>query len=357
MGYSFISLASLINFSAISNVDASTDFAGLWGVALSCGIVSFTVAFGVLAVDRLQLGMDKFNYSKAWDCKLEGYTLLGLTLWWVWGVAYHTQVGGVAYLVLNVYWSAWGSLAASIYTLNEWSTSRDILSLDELTGLSATLPSWYVLMLSSMVVTGSSLDMLIQVLDFDRNDALLGMMIGFLSFVVSLAWILAHYNFVTCIPHGGWLELLASVAMLTLWVVVTAVLTRQDGIASTIVGKGCRAWISTIGIGTSLTELDSCQVVTVQNEITTEYSCSLAIQRDFPGSNLYVSTWTCLVSSLLIMLRWKAQQAIRFAQAQNKKALEKAGIESNDVEEPDDEDDDVESVVDLDDFEDAVYED
>ena len=34
-----------------------------------------------------------------------------------------------------------------------------------------------------------------------------------------------------------------------------------------------------------------------------------------PGSNLYVFTWLCLVSSVEIALGWKAAQAMSFAQA------------------------------------------
>ena len=57
-----------------------------------------------------------------------------------------------------------------------------------------------------------------------------------------------------------------------------------------------------------------------------------------PGSNLFLSSWTAFLSSLSITVRWKAAQALRFAQAQetqrHKAEKEEAGEESKT--EPDD---------------------
>jgi len=56
-----------------------------------------------------------------------------------------------------------------------------------------------------------------------------------------------------------------------------------------------------------------------------------------PGSNLFLSSWTAFLSSLSITVRWKAAQALRFAQAQEtqrRKAEKEAGEESKT--EPDD---------------------
>lgn len=34
-----------------------------------------------------------------------------------------------------------------------------------------------------------------------------------------------------------------------------------------------------------------------------------------PGSNLYYSCWSCMLSSIAVAFKWKASQALRFAQA------------------------------------------
>lgn len=56
-----------------------------------------------------------------------------------------------------------------------------------------------------------------------------------------------------------------------------------------------------------------------------------------PGSNLFLSSWAAFLSSLAITVRWKAAQALRFAQAQEtqrRKAEKEVGEESKT--EPDD---------------------
>ena len=35
-----------------------------------------------------------------------------------------------------------------------------------------------------------------------------------------------------------------------------------------------------------------------------------------PGSNLYYSCWSCMLSSIAVAFKWKASQALKFAQAQ-----------------------------------------
>lgn len=61
------------------------------------------------------------------------------------------------------------------------------------------------------------------------------------------------------------------------------------------------------------------------------------INQLIPGSNLYFFTWSCLLASLNIMLRWKAAQALQFAhsqQDQTGKEQEKNG--DDDADEQDD---------------------
>ena len=46
-----------------------------------------------------------------------------------------------------------------------------------------------------------------------------------------------------------------------------------------------------------------------------EVKCS-QLPGTIPGSNLYYSCWSCMLSSIAIAFKWKASQALRFAQAQ-----------------------------------------
>jgi hypothetical protein len=91
-GYLYIIVASLVNFSSISNLDVNDNphFRGVFPVSLLFGTVTFFTTVAILLLDRFQYCCDsesanKCNYTKAMDGKVEGYTLLGLTLWWIIG--------------------------------------------------------------------------------------------------------------------------------------------------------------------------------------------------------------------------------------------------------------------------------
>lgn len=58
-------------------------------------------------------------------------------------------------------------------------------------------------------------------------------------------------------------------------------------------------------------------------------SCTDVLDRQIPGSNLYLASWICFFASFNITLRWKAAQAIQFAQAQHRKADEQAAAEDD----------------------------
>lgn len=45
-----------------------------------------------------------------------------------------------------------------------------------------------------------------------------------------------------------------------------------------------------------------------------EVTCN-RLSGEIPGSNLYYSCWSCMLSSIAVAFRWKASQALRFAQA------------------------------------------
>lgn len=62
------------------------------------------------------------------------------------------------------------------------------------------------------------------------------------------------------------------------------------------------------------------------NNNTISFSCNEFVPNAYirkiaavPGSNLYVFVWMCFLSSLNIAFRWKAQQALHFAETQQEK--------------------------------------
>jgi hypothetical protein len=199
----------------------------------------------ILLLDRFQYccndATDKCNFTKALDGRFEGYTLLAFNLWWIIGVGHITQVGGVAYSANNIYFSSWLNLVACVYTLDQWSASKDIIAIHELTGVSATLKSWYLLFLSSLVTMGTSSDMHGHVAEVHKSDSSYGIVFGLISTVASLFWILVHYRLIDfeCLQVGGWIELSSSFVMILLWIVGVSVLTQEGGIAATIGGTGC----------------------------------------------------------------------------------------------------------------------
>jgi hypothetical protein len=356
-GYTFILLSSLINYASLCSISADDSVVqGRRGVALSFGIVTFIFSLCILVVDRLQLGVDKIHYMKVWDGALEGICLCIGTLYSVVAVAYMTQVKGIAYLMLNVYFSVWFILISFVYTLNKWSTAKDILSIRELTGVSATLKSWYIVFLSSMVVTGTSINMLIVLSNYqsttlneneNARSATLGIVFGFCSTVISFWFILSHYNLIECTNEGGWFELLFIIIVILIWIIAIAVLTDNDSIAATITGSGCSfAALDDVSensvLGLMMKELrrENATNETPQCDLmigNVTYSCGELLE-DFetkanidriPGSNLYLFLWICVLASFHLASRWKAQQALQFAHAPEEKARETQMVKKN----------------------------
>jgi len=147
MGYLCIIMFSATNFACISII---REHGSVGGVAF--GVLTFLIASLVLLQDRSQKLLDYFNYTKAKDGYVEGCVLLFMVVWWIVGVAVITKPGGIAYQASNIYYSAWFTVFACVYTLNEWSDSKDILSIAEITGVSCTLKSWWIHFLSAWVV-------------------------------------------------------------------------------------------------------------------------------------------------------------------------------------------------------------
>lgn len=224
-GYVFITITSLINLCSISTVNEDIKLeSAYWAATLVFGLVTFTLALLVLLQDRVCI--DLFHYQKIKNGKLEAGTLIFMTVWWIVGVGIQTKAGGIAYVANNIYYSSWSCLASCMYTLNEWSASKDILSLKELTGLSLTLKSWYVCLLSSLVVLFTSVDLYVQLDGTQLDNASTGIGIAVFSCIISTFFILVHYQFFVEIEEGGWLELSSSFFLILLWTIALAVLTQ-----------------------------------------------------------------------------------------------------------------------------------
>jgi len=332
-----MALSSLINFASISNVQTETERAS-WVSSMVFGIATFLFSITVLVLDRSQWFVDAFNFSTAWKGKVEGYTLLFSVVWWVVAVGITTQVNGIAYRAFNIYFTSWLSLVASIYTLNKWSSAKDVLSIGEMTGLSATLKTWYLLFLSSLVVLGTSCDMYRYLYKADRGDASYGVAMGVVSTLVSAFWIFVHYDFFPRVEEGGWLELSSSFFLILLWIVSVAVMTQDQGIAATVTGTQLGQEKSRLfnfeNCTVLVTSIDPDDETKMLEEVV---DCDF-FPRQIPGSNLYFAAWTCFLASVNVTFRWKAAQAIQFAQAQQKREQDRVNQLENDDDGDDDDD-------------------
>ncbi len=279
-GYLGIVLSSLVNFASVADVSVSNLYEiKLRGekIVAIFGAVSFFITILILVFDRINFLQRKFDFKEIYDGKLEGIVLVFLTIWWVVGVGIMTKAGGIAYNVLNTYFSCWYTLGLTIWTLDKWSASKDIISIHELTRLSATLPYWYILFFTSVVEMGSAANL------FTRFDALgissgtegkreYSIAVGALTILVAAISILAHYKLICCckIKPGGVLEISVGAIMCVWWILAVSILTTDEQLASTIQGVG-----------------------------------------EYPGSNLYFSLWLGMYASVNICLEWKAVRAMK----------------------------------------------
>jgi hypothetical protein len=102
-------------------------------------------------------------------------------------------------------------------------------------------------------------------------------------------------------------------------------------------------------------QIENCTLVLYQQDSMTgtvtryELECG-DVPRQIPGSNMFFASWTCMLSVFYVAFRWKAAQAIKFAQTSkqsaehtsNLGAAEKALSEGDDDDDAgyDDDDDD-----------------
>ena len=124
-GYLYILVASLVNFASISNLDIEEkpQFHGMYQVSIVFGAASFIISAAVLVLDRFQSCCDsqtasKFNFAKAMDGKIEGYTLAALTIWWVFGYVFFEKPGAI------IAQYSGGSLTLIRFVISEWHISH-----------------------------------------------------------------------------------------------------------------------------------------------------------------------------------------------------------------------------------------
>lgn len=121
VGYLVIALSSLVNLFSIVLIKDDSHVKGSKTVALSFGALTFGASVLVLVVDRT---VTTFDLTKTANGNVEGILLSFFTFWWTAAVGYLTQVQGIAYIALNIYFSSWITWALCISTLNQWSASK-----------------------------------------------------------------------------------------------------------------------------------------------------------------------------------------------------------------------------------------
>lgn len=282
-------------------------------------------------MDLIGFIRNKFDFKSLADGKVEGWTLVMFVLWWASGVISITRAGSIGYASLNIYFSTWASFFASIYALNQWGGEKDILTLRELTRMSITLPSWWIVFWASIVILGSAGD---AARFFDSDDYVFASCatavgISTITTVVSAFFILSHYEFFQCweacsswLTYGGWFELAMSI-MVNVWLVIAlSQLTEPGAIGSTIVGNGFSPQSEEGG--------ESQQSGAPSSSPTSYY---------VPGTNIYLASWTAFIASGRVTVKWKEARAIKFAQTSGAKSEEEGG----DTEQEGDEEDNDES--------------
>lgn len=333
----------MINLSSVSNIKSDENCRGNQNVGVVFGAVTFGVSFCILVVDRW--GSSRcINFTQAAKDRLEGATLLLLALWWTVGVAYLTQVGGLAYQALNVYASAWSTWGLCWHTLNQWSATKDILTWRELTSLSETLSAWYALAFSAMVVTGSAVDLWCKTGVPYTDDCIFAFCLGCVSVILAWTWILTHLNLMTCLcsqKEGGWLEAGSAWAVILVSIVNCAVITRDGGIGATVIGTQHDNGSTTLSnedffnlfVDDDAAVFTNCTLVwTLDGEQNSApMDCPSLDQQRIPGSNIYLASWVSLAASFQIALRWNAQRALELAQPTHRRV---ASSQNNAVSSP-----------------------
>jgi len=261
------SLANLISIGEAIRNDLPVTYYGVnSGAYYMFGAVTFALSLLVLLFDRVGFMHRKFDFKSLGDGKVEGWMLFSIVLWWIVGVIVITRAGALGYAALNIYFSAWLSLFACMKTLDSWGGEKDLLTLKELTSVSATLPSWWILFWASLITFGSAADAVHLSQSVHVNDSCnTAMSVGIVVAAISAFFILSHYEFLQCchacsswLSYGGWFELACSIFGNILLAVGLNELTGAGKIASSITGN---------------------------------YASDFDSMEYLPGSNIYVSIW------------------------------------------------------------------
>jgi hypothetical protein len=92
-----------------------------------------------------------------------------------------------------------------------------------------------------------------------------------------------------------------------------AVLTQDEGIAATAGGSGCK--LDDWNLGDVINCTVTVRLMDNGTDTVKSIPCREVIRETtVPGSNLYFCVWGALLAAVNIALRWKAAQALQFAQ-------------------------------------------
>lgn len=300
--YLLLNITSLINFVTIEEAlqaDLPHYFSGgNHDSTIVFGAASFAVTLLILLLDVVPVIREKFSFRNLADGKAEGFTVLGLVLWWSAGVIVLTRAGAIGYAALNNYFSAWACLFVAIAVLDKWGGEHDILTLRQLTRISPTLPYWWTLFWSCLVLLGSAADTIrLATTDYVLESCNFAVGLATLSLLISFFFVLSHYEFLDCaacrswMTYGGWFEICWSVLVNILLISGLHDLTGAGAIASTVSGSGGK------------------------DPTSEDY---------VPGSNVYFATWAAFCSSIGVSIKWKEARAIKFARTGDTNVEEQA---------------------------------
>jgi hypothetical protein len=192
--------------------------------AIVCGSVAFGIAVIVIIAHYFpRCG----TFCLTSGNLVEGITLAFLVIWWVFGVAFQTLSGGIAYTALNIYYSGWLALAATLFTFNSWIVQR--AGVDAREGFlgaytSKTLLVWWALLFTSVVVLGSAADGFSKYKNnpnFNSAQYSWAISVGTVSAFFSLLVISAHYSLkmMVVVCPGGLVELIIAFLLIIWWAV------------------------------------------------------------------------------------------------------------------------------------------
>jgi len=310
--YLLLNITSFVNFVTIEEAleaELPHFYSGTnHGSTIVFGAASFAVTLLILLLDVVPVIREKVNFRNLANGKAEGFTLLGLVLWWSAGVIVLTRAGAIGYAALNNYFSAWACLFVAIAVLDKWGGEHDILTLRQLTRISPTLPYWWTLFWSSLVLLGSAADTIrLATTDYVLESCNFAVALANLSLLISVFFVLSHYEFLNCceacrswMSYGGWFEICWSVVVNMLLIGGLHGLTGAGAIASTVSGSG----------GSDPTS-----------------------EAYVPGSNVYFATWAAFCSSIGVSIKWKEARAIKFARTGDTNVDDQAddGVVAGDV--------------------------